>query len=206
VAISDADRRAALETLRQAQFVYGLSRYPKKQVLDDPADVKALRQRLEAMRDAARRLSSSQRDALDVPWGDLDAVDSGTEAVWNAAKKVTPKIIAKLAPLVSDSPEAAFLINPVKGGAKSQEDLAEPKVKRAPEPAKIERGLTGKELAGLEMAIQERATADEAFFSWLRRDRELSVSEWRKRRASAERARRAEDAYIEKLFKAHSSR
>src|SRR5207249_6390761 len=131
---------------------------------------------------------------------------SGTEAVWNAAKKVTPKIIAKLAPLVSDSPEVAFLINPVKGGAKSQEDLAEPKVKRAPEPAKIERGLTGKELAGLEMAIQERATADEAFFSWLRRDRELSVSEWRKRRASAERARRAEDAYIEKLFKAHSSR
>src|SRR5207249_8045709 len=67
---------------------------------------------------------------------------SGTEAVWNAAKKVTPKIIAKLAPLVSDSPEAAFLINPVKGGAKSQEDLAEPKVKRAPEPAKIDRKST----------------------------------------------------------------
>ena len=75
-----------------------------------------------------------------------------------------------------------------------------------PEPAKSARGLTGKELAGLEMAIQERATADEAFFSWLRRDRELSVSEWRKRRASAERARRAEDAYIEKLFKTRSAK
>src|SRR2546428_10130463 len=70
LALSASDRRATLEILRNAQFVYGLSRYPKKQVLDDPGDVKALRERLEAMRAAAKGLSPAQREKLDVPWAE----------------------------------------------------------------------------------------------------------------------------------------
>jgi hypothetical protein len=113
------DERAAIKVLETAQFVYALSRYPKKQVLDDPKDVKALRERLEAMRAAVAGLSAAQRKALDVPWADLDDIDSGTEAVWRAAKRVTPKLIAQLSPLVQGTPEAAFLITPEAKGAKS---------------------------------------------------------------------------------------
>jgi hypothetical protein len=203
--ISDNDREAALEVLRNAQFVFGLSRYPKKQVLDDPADVKALRERLESMRVAGKGLSPAQREKLSVPWADLEAIDSGTEAVWKAAKRATPKIIAQLTPLVRDEPEAAFLIAPITGGRKAELAPEPPKVKQPPEKEiKADTGLTGKEIAGLELVIQERAAADEAYFSWLRGNHSLPLSEWRRRRAEAERARRAEDAYVEKLFKSRS--
>jgi hypothetical protein len=112
VALAERDRRAALAVLENAQFVYALSRYPKKQVLDDPVDVRALRERLEAMRKAIGELSAAQRKEVDVPLRELDDIDSGTEAVWRAAKRVTPKVIAKLSPLVHGTPEAAFLITP----------------------------------------------------------------------------------------------
>ena len=32
--------------------------------------------------------------------------------LWTMAKKIVPKVIAELRPLVSDTPEAAFLISP----------------------------------------------------------------------------------------------
>ncbi len=201
----ETDRKAALEVLRNAQFVYGLSRYPKKQVLDDPGDVKALRERLEAMRTAATRLSRAQREKLAVPWADLEAIDSGTEGVWKAAKRVTPKIIAQLTPLVRDEPEAAFLMAPTRPGRKSEIEPQAPKVKTPPkEKAKAQGGLTGKDIAGLELVIQERAAAEEAYFAWLRGSHGLARSEWRKRRTQAERARRAEDLYVEKLFRSRS--
>jgi hypothetical protein len=204
---SEPDRKAALEVLRNAQFVYGLSRYPKKQVLDDPADVRALRARLEAMREAAKGISAAQREKLDVPWGDLEAIDSGTEAVWKAAKRATPKIIAQLTPLVRDEPEAAFLIAPIKGGRKSEIRPQGPELKETrKEKPKAQSGLSGKEIAGLELVIQQRAAADESFFAWLRGNHSLPLSEWRKRRAQAERARRAEDLYIERLFNSRSHR
>jgi uncharacterized protein with HEPN domain len=207
VAPSDADRKAALEVLRNAQFVYGLSRYPKKQVLDDPADVRALRTRLEAMREAAKRISPAQREKLDVPWDELEAIDTGTEAVWKAAKRATPKIIAQLTPLVRDEPEAAFLIAPIRGGRKSDIEPPPPKLMETrKEKPKAPSGLTGKEIAGLELVIQERAAADESYFVWLRGNHDLPLSEWRKRRAQAERARRAEVLYLEKLFKSRSLR
>src|SRR2546425_13131107 len=117
------------------------------------------------MRTAAKGLSPAQREKLDVPWADLDALDSGTEAVWKAAKRATPKIIAQLTPLVRDEPEAAFLIAPIKAGRKSETEPQEPKVKeRAKKEVKERSGLAGKEIAGLELLIQQRAAADEAFF------------------------------------------
>jgi hypothetical protein len=212
VATSADDRKAALEVLRNAQFVYGLSRYPKKQVLSNSADVKALRERLEAMRQALSALSATERTKLDIPWADFEAIDSGTEAVWKAAKRATPKTIAQLAPLVRDEPEAGFLIAPVvKGGRKSAGETPAPPDKEEPRrradesiAKKVPDGLTGKELAGLQLVIQERVTADEEYLAWLRGNHSLPLAEWRRRRASAERARRAEERYIEKLFSSRS--
>lgn len=108
------DRAAALAILENAQWVYALGRYPKKQVLDDPVDVKMLRDRIEAMRRATAELSAAQKKRLDVPWDTVEDADETPDALWGMAKKVTPKLIAELRPLVSDTPEAAFLISPEK--------------------------------------------------------------------------------------------
>ncbi|TMC76698.1 MAG: hypothetical protein E6J09_09475 [Chloroflexi bacterium] len=167
--------------------------------------MKALRERLAAMRAAAKGLSPAQREKLEVPWADLEAIDSGTEAVWKAAKRATPKIIAELTPLVRDEPEAAFLIAPIKGGRKSEIEPQESKLKETPKAKlKPQSGLTGREIAGLGQLIQERVTADEAYFAWLRGNQSLPLSEWRKRRSQVARARRAEELYVERLFKSRS--
>jgi hypothetical protein len=107
------DRAATLAVLENAQWVYALGRYPKKQVLDDEIDVKMLRDRIGAMRKAAQDLSPAQRKKVDLPWARLeDDPDETPDMLWTVAKKVTPKVLAELRPLVSDTPEAAFLINP----------------------------------------------------------------------------------------------
>jgi hypothetical protein len=199
---SEADRKAALEVLRNAQFVFGLSRYPKKQVLDDPKDVKALRERLEAMRDAVRSLSPAEREKLDL--ASLDDIDSGSEAVWKAAKRATPKIITQLTPLVSDAPEAAFLIAPPPKKRGKGEPEPPPATAKVEDEDDEPTGLTGKELAGLELAIQQRAAADDAYFGWLKSADDLPVAEWKKRQTQVDAARRAAHEYVEKLFKART--
>jgi hypothetical protein len=109
------DRAATIAVLENAQWVYALSRYPKKQVLDDEIDVKMLRDRIAAMRKAAQGLSLAQRKKVDIPWGRLEEdPDETPDMLWTVAKKVTPKVLAELRPLVSDTPEAAFLITPEK--------------------------------------------------------------------------------------------
>jgi hypothetical protein len=109
------DRKAALSMLENAQWVYALGRYPKKQVLDDPVDVRMLRERVGAMRKAAAELSAAQKKTIDIPWTRLeDDPDETPEMLWIVATKVTPKLIAEMRPLVSDTPEAAFLISPAK--------------------------------------------------------------------------------------------
>jgi len=113
VALTARDRAAALAILENAQWVYALGRYPKKQVLEDPVDVKMLAARVAAMRKAAREMSAAQKNRVDVPWARLeDDPDETSEMLWTVAKKVVPKVIAELRPLVSDTPEAAFLISP----------------------------------------------------------------------------------------------
>ena len=113
--LSSSDRGAVLAILENAQWVYALSRYPKKQVLGDDADMKMLRDRIGAMRRATQALSPAQRRNVDLPWGRLeDDPDETPDMLWTVAKKVTPKLIAELRPLVSDTPEAAFLISPEK--------------------------------------------------------------------------------------------
>jgi hypothetical protein len=112
-ALTARDRTVSLAILENAQWVYALSRYPKKQVLHDPVDLKMLRDRVGAMRQASRGLSAAQKKKLDVPWDTVDEeADERPDALWAMAKKVIPKIMAELRPLVSDTPEAAFLISP----------------------------------------------------------------------------------------------
>jgi len=111
--LSARDRAATLAVLENAQWVYALGRYPKKQVLDDEIDVRMLRDRIGAMRKAAQDLSPAQRKKIDVPWARLeDDPDETPDMLWTVAKKVTPKVLAEMRPLVSDTPEAAFLITP----------------------------------------------------------------------------------------------
>ncbi len=101
--------------LENAQWVYSLGRYPKKQVLDDPVDVRMLRERVGAMRKAAGNMSAAQKKKIDVPWDKVEAeLDETPDALWTMAKKITPQLIAEMRPLVSDTPEAAFLISPEK--------------------------------------------------------------------------------------------
>ena len=111
--LSARDRAATLAVLENAQWFYALGRYPKKQVLDDEIDVRMLRDRIGAMRKAAQELSPAQRKKIDVPWARLeDDPDETPDMLWTVAKKVTPKVLAEMRPLVSDTPEAAFLITP----------------------------------------------------------------------------------------------
>ncbi len=114
------DRAAVLGILENAQWVYALGRYPKKQVLDDPTDVRMMRERVGAMRKAAGYVSPAQKRKIDVAWEQLEAeVDETPDALWAMVKKVTPTVIAKMRPLVSDTPEAAFLISPEPKTAKA---------------------------------------------------------------------------------------
>ena len=114
-ALTARDRAATLAILENAQWVFALGRYPKKQVVDDPVDLRMLRERIAAMRKAAGELSAAQKQKIDVPWARLEAdPDETPEMLWIVAKKVAPKLIAEMRPLVSDTPEAAFLISPEK--------------------------------------------------------------------------------------------
>lgn len=102
-----------LAILENAQWVYSLGRYPKKQVLGDPVDARMLGERIAAMRNAAGQLSAAQKKNIDLPWTRLEEdPDETPEMLWTVAKKVTPKVISELRPLVKDTPEAAFLIAP----------------------------------------------------------------------------------------------
>ena len=116
-----------LALLENAQWVYSLGRYPKKQVLDDPVDVRMLRERIAAMRKAAGDVSAAQKKKIDIPWARLEEdPDETREMLWTVTKKVTPKLIAEMRPLVSDTPEAAFLISPEKKQAPAARKKAKP--------------------------------------------------------------------------------
>ena len=113
MAISAGDREAILALLEHAQLVYLLTRYPKKHVLDDAGDVTRLEQGLDAMRGGARRVSSSLRERTpDVPWDLVLKKADGPDASWRVAKRVTPRVLAYLVPLVEGTPEAAFFLRP----------------------------------------------------------------------------------------------
>ena len=88
--MSARDRTAVLAMLENAQWVYSLGRYPRKQVLDDPVDVRMLRERIAAMRKAAGELSAAQKKKIEIPWARLEEdPDETPEMLWAVTKKVT---------------------------------------------------------------------------------------------------------------------
>jgi hypothetical protein len=112
-AVSARDRKPLLALLEQAQLVYLLSRYPKKQVLDDAKDVERLENGLAKMRAAAKELSPSLREKhTGVQWDDLAAKADSPDLLWRRAKRLGPQVLRQLRPLLADEPEAAFMLDP----------------------------------------------------------------------------------------------
>ena len=107
------DKKALLALIEKAQLVYLLTRYPKKQVLEDEGDVAKLETGLGEMRDAAGDLSAKLREehAL-VRWDELAKEPESAELAWRVAKRVTPTVIRELMPLLEGEPEAAFFLRP----------------------------------------------------------------------------------------------
>lgn len=111
--LAGRDKKALLSLIEHAQPVYLLTRYPKKQVLDDPADVKRLGDGLEGMRAAAKSLPAAlkERHAM-IPWDELAQTPDSEDLMWRRAKRIAPTVIRELMPLLEGEPEAAFFLHP----------------------------------------------------------------------------------------------
>lgn len=113
MAVTARDRRALFALVEHAQLVYLLTRYPKRQVLDDPGDVDRLDKGLAAMRSAAKDLSASLRDNRGaVPWEELSKRPDSPDLAWRKAKRIAPTVLRELMPLLEGAPEAAFFLRP----------------------------------------------------------------------------------------------
>jgi hypothetical protein len=113
MALAARDKKTLLTLIEKAQLVYLLSRYPKKQVLDDSADAARLEDGLEGMRLAARELPERiKADHALIPWDELAKKPDSVELAWRRAKRVAPTMIRELAPLLAGEPEAAFFLKP----------------------------------------------------------------------------------------------
>jgi len=113
MAVSARDKKTLLLLIEQAQIVYLLSRYPKKQVLDDAGDVKRLEDGLAGMREAAKGLSSAMKGrAGAVAWDELDKPADTPDLAWRKAKRIAPTVLRELVPLLEGEPEAAFFLRP----------------------------------------------------------------------------------------------
>ena len=121
MALSARDKKALLALVEQAQLVYLLTRYPKKQVLDDAGDVKKLEDGLAGMRAAATDVSSATKErASAVAWDELDKTVDTPDLAWRKAKRLAPTVLRELVPLLEGEPQAAFFLRP------------EPTVRKAP--------------------------------------------------------------------------
>lgn len=113
MAVAPRDKKTLLQLIEQAQLVYLLTRYPKKQVLDDAGDVKRLEGGLDAMRIAANALPTSMKKThAMIPWDELAGRPDTPDLAWRRAKRVAPTVIRELMPLLRGEPEAAFFLTP----------------------------------------------------------------------------------------------
>lgn len=113
MALAARDRKAVLTLVEQAQIVFLLTRYPKKQVLDDAGDVERLEKGLDGMRAAAKEVSRSIREAhAAVPWDEIAKEPDSADLAWRKGKRVAPTVLRELLPLLEGAPEAAFFLRP----------------------------------------------------------------------------------------------
>lgn len=107
------EKKALLTLLEQAQLVYLMTRFPKKQVLGNPADVERLETGMTKMRAAAKELSASLRaKATAVQWEELLATSASPDLSWRRAKRVGPQVLREVRPLLDGEPELAFILAP----------------------------------------------------------------------------------------------
>ncbi|TMB92237.1 MAG: hypothetical protein E6J38_12840, partial [Chloroflexi bacterium] len=86
MALSARDKKSLLALIEKAQLVYLLTRYPRKQVLDDAGDVAKLETGLADMRAAANELSEKIReDHALVRWDELAKKPDSPELAWRVA-------------------------------------------------------------------------------------------------------------------------
>lgn len=111
--LSARDKKPLLALLERAQLVYLMTRYPKKQVLDDARDVESLEHGLAQMRAAAKELSPALRAKYtSVQWDELAEKPDSADLLWRRAKRVGPQVLRELRPLLEGEPEAAFMLDP----------------------------------------------------------------------------------------------
>ena len=107
------EKKALLTLLEQAQLVYLVTRFPKKQVLGNPADVERLETGMTNMRAAAKELSASLRaKQTGVQWDELLATSDTPDLSWRRAKRVGPQVLREMRPLLDGEPELAFILDP----------------------------------------------------------------------------------------------
>ncbi len=112
MALSTRDKQVLLRLLENSQLVYLLSRYPKRQVLDDAKDVARLEDGLAKMRTAAKDISASLRERHPaVRWDEIADRPDSVELAWLRAKRVAPTVLRELTPLLAGEPEAAFFLD-----------------------------------------------------------------------------------------------
>lgn len=113
MALGAREKKTVLSLIEQSQLVYLLTRFPRKQVLGDPGDVKRLEDGLAGMRVAAKALPAQlkERHAI-IPWDELAQAPDGPDLLWRRAKRIAPTVIRELTPLLEGEPEAAFFLRP----------------------------------------------------------------------------------------------
>ena len=126
--LAGRDKKALLALIEHAQPVFLLTRYPKKQVLDDPVDVKRLANGLAGMRAAAKALPAAlrERHAM-IPWDELAQTPDSQDLLWRRAKRIAPTVIRELTPLLEGEPEAAFFLRPEEPKKRTAAKKAAPK-------------------------------------------------------------------------------
>ena len=142
--LAGRDKKALLALIEHAQPVYLLTRYPKKQVLDDAGDVKRLSDGLEGMRAAAKALPAALkvRHAM-IPWDELAQTPDSDDLLWRRAKRIAPTVIRELTPLLEGEPEAAFFLRPEEPKKKSAAKKAVKKSPAAARPSSARRSSNG---------------------------------------------------------------
>lgn len=142
--LAGRDKKALLALIEQAQPVFLLTRYPKKQVLDDPADVKRLSDGLEGMRAAAKALPAALRERHAViPWDELAQAPDSDDLLWRRAKRIAPTVIRELTPLLEGEPEAAFFLRPEEPKKRVAKKAAPKKSAPAARPSSARRSSNG---------------------------------------------------------------
>jgi hypothetical protein len=135
VARQAGEKKALLTLLEQAQLVYLMTRFPKKQVLGNPADVDRLETGMTKMRAAAKDLSASVRAKQSgVQWDELLATSDSPDLSWRRAKRVAPQVLGELRPLLDGEPELAFILDPAAAAPAKKQPVKKTTAKKSRAP------------------------------------------------------------------------